>query len=81
MGLQKALYRFIIQNSEDGEQVDLDQLEPPEDQLDLKLYQLMKKKMVNEIKVDTIDEVIYAISDRMIEKYTAAVKGLSVNEN
>jgi hypothetical protein len=51
----------------------------PIDQLDLKLYDLMKKKMVSEVGIDTIDEVIYAISDRIMEKYTAAVKGLSTN--
>jgi hypothetical protein len=78
MGLQKALHRFLVNNG-DGEQVDLDQMEIPIDQLDLKLYHLMKKKMVSEVSVDTIDEVIYAISDRIMEKYAAAVKGLSAN--
>jgi hypothetical protein len=66
-------------NNGDGEQVDLDQIDTPLDQLDLKLYNLMKKKMVNEVSIDTIDEVIYSISDRIMEKYTAAVKGLSSN--
>jgi hypothetical protein len=78
MGLQKALLRFLVNNG-DGEQVDLDQIDMPIDQLDLKLYDLMKKKMVSEVGIDTIDEVIYAISDRIMEKYTAAVKGLSSN--
>jgi hypothetical protein len=78
MGLQKALLRFLVNNG-DGEQVDLDQIDIPIDQLDLKLYDLMKKKMVSEVVIDTIDEVIYAISDRIMEKYTAAVKGLSSN--
>jgi hypothetical protein len=78
MGLQKALHRFLVNNG-DGEQVDLDEIDVPIDQLDLKLYNLMKKKMVTEVSIDSIDEVIYAISDRIIEKYTAAVKGLSSN--
>jgi hypothetical protein len=78
MGLQKALLRFLVNNG-DGEQVDLEQIDMPIDQLDLKLYDLMKKKMVSEVGIDTIDEVIYAISDRIMEKYTAAVKGLSSN--
>jgi hypothetical protein len=78
MGLQKALLRFLVNNG-DGEQVELDQIDMPIDQLDLKLYDLMKKKMVSEVGIDTIDEVIYAISDRIIEKYSAAVKGLSLN--
>jgi hypothetical protein len=45
MGLQKALLRFLVNNG-DGEQVDLDQIDMPLDQLDLKLYNLMKKKVV-----------------------------------
>ena len=75
-GLHTALHRFIVNNSEDGELVDLEEIEPPLDTLDLKLYQLMRKKMIRELGIDTIDEVIYAISDRIIEKYAAAVKGL-----
>lgn len=77
MGLQKALYRFIANNSEDGESVDLDEIEQPSDTLDFKLYNLMRKKMVDEISLDNIDEVIYAISNKILEKYTAAVRGLS----
>jgi hypothetical protein len=80
MGLQKALYRFLMNNGFDGEQLDIDEIEPPSDPLDLKLYQLMKKKMVTELSIDNIDEVIYKISDRIIEKYThAVVKGISSN--
>jgi len=80
-GLHAALHRFIINNSEDNEYVDLEQIDPPTTPLDLKLYHLMKKKMIEELTIDTIDEVIYAISDRIIEKYTSVVKGLSSNGN
>lgn len=80
-GLHTALHRFIVNNSEDGELVDLEEIEPPLDTLDLKLYQLMRKKMVRELGIDTIDEVIYTISDRIIEKYSAAVKGLIADGN
>jgi hypothetical protein len=79
-GLQKALYRFIVNNGEDGE-VDLEQMEAPSDNLDFKLYTLMKKKMVIELNVENIDEVIYSISDRILERYTSAVKELSINGN
>ena len=75
------MHRFIINNSEDNEYVDLEQIDPPTTPLDLKLYHLMKKKMIEELTIDTIDEVIYAISDRIIEKYTSVVKGLSSNGN
>lgn len=81
IGLHAALHRFIINNSEDNEYVDLEQIDPPTTPLDLKLYHLMKKKMIEELTIDTIDEMIYAISDRIIEKYTSAVKGLSANGN
>ncbi|MFJ7678644.1 hypothetical protein ACIQXQ_11450 [Peribacillus sp. NPDC097198] len=80
MGLQKALQRFIVNNGDD-EQVDLEEIELPDDQLDLKLYNLMKKKMIREISIDTIDEVIYVISEKILEKFTVAVKGLSSNGN
>lgn len=81
MGLQKALMRFILNNSVDGEQVDLEEIDIPIDQLDLKLYNLMKKKLVMEVRIDTIDEVIHVISDRIIERYTAAIRGLSSSGN
>ncbi len=81
MGLQKALLRFIAEYSSDEEQVELEDIDPPTDQLDFKLYNLMRKKMISELSIDTIDEVIYVISDRILEKYTAAVKGLSSNGN
>lgn len=77
MGLQKALYRFIVNNSEDGEEiVYLDSIDVPEDGLDLKLYDLMNKKMIDEVSIENIDEVIYTISNKILEKYTAAVRGL-----
>ena len=77
MGLQKALLRFIHIHGSDEEQVDLEDIEPPVDHLEFKLYNLMRKKMVTELSVENIDEVIYAISDRILEKYSSAVKGLT----
>lgn len=79
-GLYKALQRFIVNNGDD-DYVDLEQLDPPENPLDMKLYRLMQKKMVEELSIDTIDEVIYAISDRILEKYTSVIKGLAQSGN
>lgn len=76
MGLQKAIFKFIHTNSEDGEVVYLDYIDVPEDGLDLKLYNLMKAKAIKDISMENMDEVIHLISDRVIEKYTAAVRGL-----
>ncbi len=81
MGLQKALYRFLMNNSEDGESVDLTELEEPADTLDLKLFNLLRSKMIQELSMENIDEVIYLISDRVLEKYAAVVKGLYKNGN
>lgn len=81
MGLQKALYRFIVNNSEDHEEVDLDEIEPPSDGLDFKLYNLMRKKKISELNIENIDEVIYSISNKMLEKYTAAVRRLYSDGN
>ncbi|MGD6831018.1 hypothetical protein ACQCT5_02560 [Sutcliffiella halmapala] len=71
-GLSKALLAFIMNNGDDGD-VDLDDIQEPENPLDLKLYYLLKKKNVSELNMDNIDEVIYMISDRIIERYTSAL--------
>ena len=81
MGLQKALYRFILNNGSDGEEVDLDDIDPPDDGLEFKLYNLMKGKMITELNIDNIDEVIYAISDKILDKYAATVRRMYSNGN
>lgn len=81
MGLQKALYRFIIKYGED-DQVYLDDIPlPPEDGLDFKLYNLMKSKMITELNTENMDEVISKISDKILNKFTSAVRGLYKNED
>lgn len=77
-GLSKALQAFIMNNGEDGD-VDLEDMEEPEGALDLKLFNLMKKKQVTELNMENIDEVIYTISDRVIERFTSAVRGLEAD--
>ena len=80
MGLQKALYRFIIKYGED-DQVYLEDIEHPEDGLDFKLYNLMKSKMITELNTENMDEVISKISDKILNKFTTAVRGLYKNED
>lgn len=81
-GLRTALLRFIHDYSEQGEDyVDITQITQPENLLDFKLYQLMTKKMVEEVSIESIDEIISLISDRIIEKYAGAVKELIHNGN
>lgn len=81
-GLRTALHRFISEYSEQGEDyVDLTQITQPDNLLDFKLYQLMTKKMIEEVSIDNIDEVISLISDKIIEKYAGAIKELINNGN
>lgn len=81
MGLQKALYKFIVNNDKDHEEVNIEEMEPPTSELEFKLYNLMKKKKVSELNIDNIDEVIYAISDKILEKYSVAVRRLYSDGN
>ena len=81
MGLQKALYHFIVNNSQEGESVDLDEIEVPSDGLDFKLYNILKSKLVREVSIENMDEVIYLISDKILEKHAAAIKGLYKDGN
>ncbi|WP_297130398.1 hypothetical protein [Terrisporobacter sp.] len=81
MGLQKALYRFVNIYGGEDEEVDLEELDLPIDGLDLKLYGLMKSKMIKNVSLENIDEVICSITDRILEKYTSAVRGLYSNGN
>lgn len=81
MGLQKALYRFIVNNGHEGESVELDEMEVPPDGLDFKIYNILKSKMVREVSIENMDEVIYLISDKILEKHAAAIKGLYKDGN
>lgn len=81
MGLQKALYRFVNTYGQEDEEVDLEELDLPTDGLDMKLYRLMKSKMIKSVSLDNVDEVISSITDRILEKYTSAVRGLYSNGN
>ena len=77
-----AIERFIKNYSEEDEDwVDISQILAPDDLLDFKLYNLMKNKAVEQVNVSNIDEVIAQISNRLIEKYVAAVKELATNED
>lgn len=79
LGLQKALQHFVSEHGRDEEAVDLTQMDVPESGLDYKLYNLMTKKMITEISTENIDEVIALISERLIEKYSVAVRELDQN--
>lgn len=81
MGLQKALYKMIVENSDDNESVSISEMEPPTNRLSLKLYKLLEKKLIDEVSLNNLDEVICKISDRILEKYVLAVKGIVNNGN
>lgn len=77
-GLSRALHEFIVNNGEEGE-VEIDLMDEPESLLDLKLLNLMRSKQVEVLNFENLDEVIYAISDRIVERFVAAVRGLDAS--
>lgn len=81
MGLQKALLKMIMENSDDQDSLMIREMDPPNNGLSFKLYNLMKSKFVEELSVDNIDQVINSISDHMIEKFVHTIKGISDNGN
>lgn len=83
MGLQKALIKMIQDEADekDGEVLYIDEMDPPSNGLNFKLYNLLKSKFVEELSMSNIDEVIYQISDRMIEKFVVAIGGMGENGN
>lgn len=78
LGLQKALISFLMHANPDNpdEGVDVDEMEPPENDLESKLFSLMQAKNISELTMDNLDEVIYKISDNLIMKYHNAVRGM-----
>lgn len=78
-GLVKALTNFVIHNTKNPE----DSIEIENfggtgdlDPLDVKLLTLMQEKKVEEISLSNIDEVIDAITDNILRKYTQTVRRL-----
>lgn len=61
--------------------MDLDEIDLPTEGLDMKLYNLMKLKMMKSISLYNMDEVICLITDRIIDRYTSAVRGLYTGRN
>lgn len=78
LGLQKALISFLMHANPDNpdEGVDVEEMEPPENALESKLYSLMQSKNISDLSMENIDEVIYKISDNLIMKYHNAVRGM-----
>ena len=78
VGLQKALISFINHagNENTDEGVQIDEMEPPENGLENKLYRLMTSKNITELSMENLDEVIYKISDNLLMKYCDVVRRL-----
>lgn len=82
LGLQKALFQFIdLHQSENEEPIEIAELPVPDDELSFKLYQLMKNKKVELLDFNTVDSVIYQISDQLISKFTSAVEEVARRGN
>lgn len=86
MGLQKALTQFFITISKDdpdkeNEEIYIDDLKSDYfEGLNYKLLSLMKNKGIKEISLENIDEIIYKISDNIIEKYSKAIDKMGDSE-
>ena len=81
-GLQKALLRFInTYSKEDTEEVYIQEMEVPDDKLDVKLHHLMKINGVNLLNFDNIDYVITLITHNMLKDYSKAVRDVCTYEN
>lgn len=74
-GLGRAVINFVINNGEDNV-VEINEIDPPEVELDFKLYNLMKSRNVKEVGLENIDEVVNIIGNNIIQKFTDAVRGL-----
>lgn len=81
LGLQKALMMMIEELSDGEGIICVSEIEIPENPLQTKLLNLIKSKKVEKVDYECIDEVIYKISDRLIEKYTHSMKGIQENGN
>lgn len=73
MGLQKALAQFIFNNGDGTDSVNLDELVSCKTTLDEKLLSFMQNKGVSDISIERLDDVIYQITDRVIQKHNKAV--------
>lgn len=74
-GLGRAVINFVINNGEENV-VEIDEIDPPEVELDFKLYNLMKSRNIKEVGLENIDEVVNIIGNNIIQKFTDAVRGL-----
>lgn len=74
-GLGRAVINFVINNGEENV-VGIDEIDPPEVELDFKLYNLMKSRNIKEVGLENIDEVVNIIGNNIIQKFTDAVRGL-----
>ncbi len=77
-GLSRALNKFIQDNLNDEEFIDLPSLGELQDNiLNQKLLDLMLNKGIEEIDPDSIDEIISKISDNIVEKFVYSVREVS----
>lgn len=80
LGLQKALMLMIKDLGENDELL-IENLDDVDNKVYRKIQNLLKVKRVANINYENLDEVIYKISDRILEKHTIAVKELETYES
>ena len=79
LGLEKALCSFLLHANPDSpeEGVLIEEMDPPDSALELKLYNLMQAKNVSELTWDNMDAVIHQLTDHIVGRYTDVVRRLS----
>lgn len=79
LGLEKALCSFLVHSNPEfpEEGIQMNEIDPPENPLELKLYSLMQAKNVSELTWDNMDQVIYQLTDNIVGRYTDIVRRLS----
>lgn len=81
IGLQKALVQFISNyiskeaSMEEGVRLDMIAGNTV-NALDYKLYNLMVAKNIEEVSLNNMDEVIYLITNNMMDNYVSTVRGM-----
>lgn len=75
IGLERALTQFILQYCEEQDfNINLNDLEPPVKELDLKIYNLLRSKSIESIDLESLDKIIHQMTDRLVETHYRAIE-------
>jgi hypothetical protein len=81
LGLTQALFRMLNQYGGENQEIIISDQETFSEELNKKLLSLLKIYKVEVVNQENLDEVIHAISDKVILKHYNAIKELNRNED